>query len=80
MRALTPSFVFFVALLVTLELLVRFVFVTTMEGRFDYGYHPTAGFHEEAGQVNLKRAGGRRATGTRRPAVGKRQILHRLTR
>jgi hypothetical protein len=60
MHAFTRSFVLLLVLWLALELAVRFVFVSSMEGRFDYGYHPTAGFEEVDGQVNLKRTGGRR--------------------
>lgn len=61
MRALTRSFLFFAAVLLVAELAARFAFVRTMEGRFDYGYHPTAGFVETAdGQIELQRSGGRR--------------------
>jgi len=61
MRAFTRSFLLFAAILLTAELATRFLFVRTMEGRFDYGYHPTAGFVEKAdGEVELQRSGGRR--------------------
>lgn len=60
MRAFTRSFLLFAAILLVAELVTRFGFVRTMEGRFDYGYHPTAGFVEEGGKVELQRAGGRR--------------------
>lgn len=61
MRVLTRSFLLFAAILLTAELAARFVFTRTMEGRFDYGYHPTAGFVEKpTGEVELQRSGGRR--------------------
>lgn len=61
MRAITRSFLLFLAILVGAELVTRFCFTRTMEGRFDYGYHPTAGFSEESdGTVQLQRSGGRR--------------------
>lgn len=60
MRAFTRSFLLFAVILIGAELVTRFGFVRTMEGRFDYGYHPTAGFVEKGGQVELMRAGGRR--------------------
>lgn len=61
MRAATKPFLCFVALLVGVELVVRVFFARGMSGRFDYGYHPTAGFVEQAdGTVRLERAGGRR--------------------
>lgn len=60
MRAFTRSFLLFAAILVGAELVTRFGFVQTMEGRFDYGYHPTAGFVEKGDKIELMRAGGRR--------------------
>lgn len=59
--AVTKSFLLFLALLVGAELVVRGFFARGMSGRFDYGYHPTAGFVEQAdGVVRLERTGGRR--------------------
>ncbi len=59
--AVTKSFLLLVALLVGAELVVRVFFARSMSGRFDYGYHPTAGFVEQTdGTVRLERAGGRR--------------------
>ena len=61
MRAATKPFLCLLALLVGTELVVRVFFARSMAGRFDYGYHPTAGFVERAdGTVRLERAGGRR--------------------
>lgn len=61
MRIFTRSFLLFAAILAGAELVTRFCFVRTMEGRFDYGYHPTAGFYETGdGKVELQRSGGRR--------------------
>lgn len=61
MAAFTRSFVLFALILAGAELVTRFGFVRTMEGRFDYGYHPTAGFGETPdGKVELQRSGGRR--------------------
>lgn len=61
MRVITRSFLLFVTILLVAELVTRFGFVRTMEGRFDYGYHPTAGFVEKSdGSVELQRSGGRR--------------------
>jgi len=61
MHLFTRSFLLFVAILLMAELAARFVFVRAMEGRFDYGYHPTAGFVEKSdGEVELHRSGGRR--------------------
>ncbi len=59
--AVTKSFLLLLALLVGAELVVRVFFARSMSGRFDYGYHPTAGFVEYPdGTVHLERAGGRR--------------------
>ncbi|MEQ2005769.1 MAG: hypothetical protein ABMA26_03135, partial [Limisphaerales bacterium] len=61
MRAATKPFLLCLALLVGAELVVRVFFARSMSGRFDYGYHPTSGFVEQAeGTVRLERAGGRR--------------------
>ncbi len=58
---LTRSFFLFLLLFATAELLMRTVFQHSMEGRFDYGYHPTAGIYErDDGRVDLLRTGGRR--------------------
>ena len=58
---LRNSFLLALAMLVTAEVVVRVFFARNMSGRFDYGYHPTAGFVEKAdGTINLVRAGGRR--------------------
>ena len=55
------SFLLALALLVIAEAVVRVFFARNMSGRFDYGYHPTAGFVEKAaGTIDLVRAGGRR--------------------
>ena len=43
------------------EAIVRIFFASSMEGRFEYGFHPTAGFRENKdGTVTLARTGGRR--------------------
>lgn len=61
MRAASKPFLLCLVLLVGAELVVRVFFARSMSGRFDYGYHPTAGFVERAdGTVHLERAGGRR--------------------
>lgn len=61
MRAATKPFLLCLVLLVGAELVVRVFFARSMSGRFDYGYHPTSGFVEQAdGTVRLERAGGRR--------------------
>lgn len=55
------SFLLALALLVTAEGVARVLFARNLSGRFDYGYHPTAGFVEQPdGTVNLVRSGGRR--------------------
>ncbi len=60
MRIATKSFLFFAALFLGLEGLARLAFNDTFVGRFDYGYHPTAGFVELGERVDLRSAGGRR--------------------
>ena len=57
---LTPAFLLGLCLLIGVELVVRIFFQDNMSGRFEYGFHPSAGFVEEEGLVNLKRTGGRR--------------------
>lgn len=58
---LSRSCLLALALFCTGELVVRLFFSRNMSGRFDYGYHPTAGFQENGdGTVQLVRAGGRR--------------------
>ncbi len=60
-RILTPAFLIIAVLLIGSELAMRVFFARNMSGRFEYGYHPTAGFVEESdGKVKLVRAGGRR--------------------
>jgi len=60
-RAFTKSFLLVVAVLVLVEVGVRVFWSRGLAGRFDYGYHPTAGFVENAdGSLDLVRAGGRR--------------------
>jgi hypothetical protein len=55
------SFVLAVALLAASELVARIFFTQSLTGRFEYGYHPTAGFRENGdGTVNLLRVGGRK--------------------
>jgi hypothetical protein len=58
---LKPAFVLMLTLLAGSEAVTRVFFARNMSGRFEYGYHPTAGFQENAnGTVQLVRAGGRR--------------------
>ncbi len=55
------SFLLAVALLIASELVARIFFTPSLTGRFEYGYHPTAGCRENAdGTVNLLRVGGRK--------------------
>jgi hypothetical protein len=68
------SFLFMLGLLVVLELAVRVFLARNMSARFEYGYHPTAGYVENSdGTVDLVRAGGRRfrpQSFSRRPEPG----------
>ena len=57
---LSRSFLVTLGLLLGIELAVRTLFKENMAGRFEYGFHPTAGFVEEDGRLHLKRTGGRR--------------------
>jgi hypothetical protein len=58
---LTPAFLFAVLLLGLGELGARLFFAADISGRFEYGYHPDAGFDDRRdGTVKLFRAGGRR--------------------
>lgn len=57
---ISRSLLFGVCLMIIAELAVRIFFQDNMSGRFEYGFHPSAGFIEEDGQVHLKRTGGRR--------------------
>jgi lysophospholipase L1-like esterase len=60
-RWIPKSFLFALLLLVVAEGVTRVFFTQSMSGRFEYGFHPTAGFQEEKdGTVKLVRAGGRR--------------------
>jgi len=60
-RWLTPALATTLALLAGGEIVMRVLFARNMSGRFEYGYHPTAGFVENGdGLVRLVRAGGRR--------------------
>jgi len=76
---LKKSFLLLLVILVASELVVRLFFGRSMSGRFDYGYHPTVGFQENAdGTVDLIRAGGRRFRPqhfTREPAPGTLRIF-----
>ena len=60
-RTFTRSFLLVIAVLVIAEIAVRVFWSRGLAGRFDYGYHPTAGFVEKSdGSLDLVRAGGRR--------------------
>jgi hypothetical protein len=60
-RTFTKSFLLVVAVLLVAEIAVRAFWSRGLSGRFDYGYHPTAGFQENAdGSLDLIRAGGRK--------------------
>ena len=60
-RTFTKSFLLVAALLVLGELAMRTFYARGLAGRFDYGYHPTAGFQENSdGSLDLIRAGGRK--------------------
>ena len=60
-RTFTKSFLLVAAVLVVAEVAVRVFWSRGLAGRFDYGYHPTAGFVEKSGgSLDLVRAGGRR--------------------
>jgi len=61
MKWFTRSFLVLVAVFLLAEIGGRLFFARGVSGRFDYGYHPTAGFVEHKdGRVSLVRAGGRR--------------------
>ena len=57
---ISHALLFGACLMIAVELAVRIFFQDNMSGRFEYGFHPSAGFIEEDGQVHLKRTGGRR--------------------
>lgn len=59
-RKITAAFLLAFFLLVGAEAVVRVFFARNMAGRFEYGYHPDAGFVEEGENLKLVRAGGRR--------------------
>ncbi len=60
-RTFTRSFLLVIAVLVIAEIAVRVFWSRGLAGRFDYGYHPTAGFVKKSdGSLDLVRAGGRR--------------------
>jgi hypothetical protein len=54
------GFLFAAAIILVLEIVVRIAFADNISGRFEYGYHPTAGFVEKGDTLHLVRAGGRR--------------------
>jgi len=57
---ISPAVRFGLLLMLGIEVFVRFFFQENMSGRFEYGFHPSAGFVETGSQVHLKRTGGRR--------------------
>ena len=60
-RWVTKAFLLAVAIFAVSELGARVFFAQSVYGRFEYGYHPTAGFEEASdGSVRLLSAGGRR--------------------
>lgn len=60
-RWVTNAFLLAAALFVVSELGARHFFAQSVHGRFEYGYHPTAGFQDTAdGTVRLVPGGGRR--------------------
>ena len=60
-RTFTKSFLLVLAVLAIAEIAVRVFWSRGLTGRFDYGYHPTAGFVEKSdGSLDLVRAGGRK--------------------
>lgn len=60
-RRVSNAFLLAVALFAVSELGARVFFARSVYGRFEYGYHPTAGFEEVTdGSVRLLSAGGRR--------------------
>ncbi len=60
-RWVTKAFLLAVALFAVSELGARVFFAQSVYGRFEYGYHPTAGFEEASDDsVRLLSAGGRR--------------------
>lgn len=60
LRCIPKSVLFSMALLSIVEITVRLSFAENMSGRFEYGFHPTAGFIEKDDKLYLKRTGGRR--------------------
>ncbi|MBA4150827.1 MAG: hypothetical protein H0X66_22170 [Verrucomicrobia bacterium] len=60
-RVFRNPFVLALTLLILFELVLRIFFAKNMEGRFEYGFHPTTGFRgTKNGTVELLRTGGRR--------------------
>ena len=61
-RTFTRSFLLVITVLVIAEIAVRVFWSCGLAGRFDYGYHPTAGFVEKSdGSLDLVRAGDRKS-------------------
>ncbi len=60
-RTFTKSFLLVLAVLIVAEIAVRVFWSRGLTGRFEYGYHPSAGFAEKSdGSLELVRAGGRK--------------------
>lgn len=60
-KIITNAGILTLLIFILIEALIRIFFSENMSGRFEYGYHPTAGFVEKNdGTVELVRAGGRR--------------------
>ena len=60
-RTFTKSFLLVLVVLILAEIAVRVFWSRGLTGRFEYGYHPTAGFVEKSdGSLDLVRAGGRK--------------------
>jgi hypothetical protein len=67
-----------VLIIALLELGAHLFFKHNMSGRFDYGYHPTAGIIDHGDTIELVRAGGRRfrpQTFSKKPAPGSERIF-----
>lgn len=59
-RLITRSFLAVALILIAIEVASRFWMTDIFSGRFEYGYHPTAGFIEHPdGSIELRRTGGR---------------------
>ncbi|MDX1950573.1 MAG: hypothetical protein SFY81_00220 [Verrucomicrobiota bacterium] len=75
MKLLSKAFLVCVAVLIAAEVGARFGFTRSFEGRFEYGYHPTAGFRERNGMIELFRAGGRKFHQQQYPIVKPKELF-----